>query len=90
VKPNDASVLNDQRVVNFFGFGLATAIAIYALVAMLALAPALLAVLGRTAWLLPGRRGRQAAGQAPAAASAPSPDRGGDALLAGEGKAPVR
>src|SRR5690606_22067763 len=43
-------VLNDQRTVNLFGFGLATAIAMYALVAMLALTPALLAILGRAAW----------------------------------------
>ncbi|SCG66561.1 MMPL family transporter [Micromonospora halophytica] len=47
-------VLNDQRTVNLFGFGLATAIAMYALVAMLVLTPALLAVLGRAAWWFPG------------------------------------
>ncbi|MGC1215095.1 MAG: MMPL family transporter [Micromonospora sp.] len=55
-------VLNDQRTVNLFGFGLATAIAMYALVAMLVLAPALLAILGRSAWWLPGRRRRPVAG----------------------------
>ncbi|MEV4707872.1 MMPL family transporter [Actinoplanes sp. NPDC049316] len=48
-------VLNDQRVVNLFGFGLATAIATYVIVAMLALAPATLGLLGRAAWWLPGR-----------------------------------
>jgi RND superfamily putative drug exporter len=48
-------VLNDQRVVNLFGFGLATAIAVYALLAMPVLTPALLAMLGRAAWWLPGR-----------------------------------
>lgn len=51
-------VLNDQRVVNLFGFGLATAIAMYALVAMLVLAPAVLAILGRSAWWMPGRTRR--------------------------------
>jgi RND superfamily putative drug exporter len=54
-------VLNDQRVVNLFGFGLATAIAMYALVAMLVLTPALLAILGRAAWWLPGRARRRLA-----------------------------
>ncbi|MEU8249043.1 MMPL family transporter [Nonomuraea sp. NPDC048916] len=51
-------VLNDQRVVNLFGFGLATAIAMYALVAMLVLAPATLAILRRAAWWIPGQEGR--------------------------------
>lgn len=51
-------VLNDQRVVNLFGFGLATAIATYAMVAVLALAPAALSLLGRAAWWLPGRTRR--------------------------------
>jgi RND superfamily putative drug exporter len=55
-------VLNDQRTVNLFGFGLATAIAMYALVAMLVLNPALLAILGRAAWWMPGRKRRRAAG----------------------------
>ena len=41
--------------MNLFGFGLATAIATYAAVAMLALAPATLTLLGRAAWWLPGR-----------------------------------
>ncbi|HEX6970139.1 MAG TPA: MMPL family transporter [Micromonosporaceae bacterium] len=49
-------VLNDQRVVNLFGFGLASAVAMYALLAMLVLIPALLAILGRAAWWFPGRR----------------------------------
>ncbi|MFG2087234.1 MMPL family transporter [Spirillospora sp. NPDC048824] len=48
-------VLNDQRVVNLFGFGLATAIALYAVLAMLVLVPAVLTVLGRSAWWLPRR-----------------------------------
>ncbi|MFI7575635.1 MMPL family transporter [Micromonospora sp. NPDC049497] len=55
-------VLNDQRTVNLFGFGLATAIAMYALVAMLVLTPALLAILGRAAWWMPGQKRRRAAG----------------------------
>ncbi|MGC1213837.1 MAG: MMPL family transporter, partial [Micromonospora sp.] len=58
-------VLNDQRTVNLFGFGLATAIAMYALVAMLVLTPALLAILGRSAWWLPGRKRRRAPGAHP-------------------------
>ncbi|WP_067793098.1 MMPL family transporter [Actinomadura formosensis] len=49
-------VLNDQRVVNLFGFGLATAVALYALLAMMVLVPAVLSILGRSAWWLPGRR----------------------------------
>jgi RND superfamily putative drug exporter len=52
-------VFNDQRVVNLFGFGLATAIALYALLAMLVLVPAVLAVLGRAAWWLPGSSARR-------------------------------
>ena len=48
-------ILHDERVVNLFGFGLASAIAMYALVAMLMLIPALLGLLGRGAWWLPGR-----------------------------------
>ena len=55
-------VLNDQRVVNLFGFGLATAIALYALVAVMALVPALLVVLGRAAWWHPVGAHRDAAG----------------------------
>jgi RND superfamily putative drug exporter len=54
-------VLNDQRTVNLFGFGLATAIRMYTLVAMLVLTPALLAILGRAAWWMPGRKRRRAA-----------------------------
>jgi RND superfamily putative drug exporter len=53
-------VLNDQRVVNLFGFGLATAIGMYALVAMLVLAPALLSIVGKAAWW-PARRTRRLA-----------------------------
>ncbi|CNG55718.1 putative RND superfamily drug exporter [Mycobacterium tuberculosis] len=52
-------VFNDQRVVNLFGFGLATAIALYTLLAMLVLVPAVLAVLGRAAWWLPGSSARR-------------------------------
>jgi RND superfamily putative drug exporter len=48
-------ILHDERVVNLFGFGLASAIAMYALVAMLMLIPALLGLLGKGAWWLPGR-----------------------------------
>lgn len=57
-------VLNDQRVVNLFGFGLATAIAVYALVVMLLLAPALLAIMGRAGWWLPGAGSGTPAGTA--------------------------
>jgi hypothetical protein len=56
-------VLNDQRVVNLFGFGLATAIAMYALVAMFVLTPATLAILGRAAWWPSRRAARPAAGR---------------------------
>jgi putative drug exporter of the RND superfamily len=51
-------VLGDQRVVGLFGFGLAVAIGLYALVAILVLVPALLAIVGRPAWWLwlPWRR----------------------------------
>ncbi len=47
-------LLNDQRVVNMFGFGLAVAIAIDATLVRLVLVPATMAVAGRTAWYLPG------------------------------------
>jgi RND superfamily putative drug exporter len=43
-------VLNGQRTVTMFGFGLAMAIAVYALVVMLVLVPGLLAIAGRAAW----------------------------------------
>ncbi|MGC1213973.1 MAG: MMPL family transporter, partial [Micromonospora sp.] len=46
-------VLNEQRTVKLFGFGLAIAIAMYALIATMVLAPALLAMLDRAAWWLP-------------------------------------
>jgi RND superfamily putative drug exporter len=45
--------LNDQRVVNLFGFGLAVAIAIDATLVRLVLVPAVMALLGRAAWWLP-------------------------------------
>ena len=43
-------ILNDQRTVTMFGFGLAMSIAVYALIVMLVLVPALLAIAGRAAW----------------------------------------
>jgi RND superfamily putative drug exporter len=46
-------LLNDQRVVNLFGFGLAVAIAVDATVVRLVLVPAAMAVAGRAAWWLP-------------------------------------
>jgi RND superfamily putative drug exporter len=46
-------LLNDERVVNLFGFGLAVAIAVDATVVRLVLVPAAMAVAGRAAWYLP-------------------------------------
>ncbi len=46
-------MLNDERVVNMFGFGLAVAIAIDATVVRLVLVPAVMALAGRAAWYLP-------------------------------------
>jgi RND superfamily putative drug exporter len=46
-------LLNDQRVVNLFGFGLAIAIAIDATLVRLVLVPSVMAILGRAAWWLP-------------------------------------
>ena len=46
-------LLNDQRVVNLFGFGLAVAIAIDATLVRLVLVPAVMAVAGRRAWWIP-------------------------------------
>jgi RND superfamily putative drug exporter len=46
-------LLNDDRVVNLFGFGLAVAIAIDATIVRLVLVPALMAVAGRVAWYMP-------------------------------------
>ncbi|HEX5771193.1 MAG TPA: MMPL family transporter, partial [Nocardioidaceae bacterium] len=46
-------LLNDERVVNLFGFGLAVAIAIDATVVRLVLVPATMAVAGRLAWYMP-------------------------------------
>jgi len=43
-------LLNDQRVVNLFGFGLAVAIAIDATLIRLVLVPAAMAIAGRRAW----------------------------------------
>ncbi|WP_158711043.1 MMPL family transporter [Streptomyces albus] len=45
--------LNDQRVVNLFGFGLAVAIAIDATLVRLVLVPSVMAVLGKAAWWMP-------------------------------------
>ncbi len=47
-------LLNDDRVVNLFGFGLAVAIAVDATVVRLALVPALMGIAGKAAWYLPG------------------------------------
>ncbi|HEX2893480.1 MAG TPA: MMPL family transporter [Marmoricola sp.] len=46
-------LLNDERVVNLFGFGLAVAIAIDATVVRLVLVPAVMAIAGRLAWYMP-------------------------------------
>lgn len=46
-------LLNDQRVVNLFGFGLAVAIAIDATLVRLVLVPAVMAVAGHRAWWVP-------------------------------------
>ncbi|MDP3969329.1 MAG: MMPL family transporter [Nocardioides sp.] len=46
-------LLNDDRVVNLFGFGLAIAIAIDATIVRLVLVPAVMAVAGRAAWYMP-------------------------------------
>jgi putative drug exporter of the RND superfamily len=46
-------LLNDQRVVNMFGFGLAVAIAVDATIVRLVLVPSVMAVAGRFAWWSP-------------------------------------
>lgn len=46
-------LLNDDRVVNLFGFGLAVAIAIDATIVRLVLVPALMSIAGRAAWYMP-------------------------------------
>jgi putative drug exporter of the RND superfamily len=46
-------VLNEQRVVNLFGFGLAVAIAVDATLVRLVLVPAVMSVAGRLAWFMP-------------------------------------
>ena len=51
-------LLNDQRVVNLFGFGLAMAIAIDATLVRLVLVPAAMAIAGRRAWWMPRRLAR--------------------------------
>ena len=51
-------LLNDQRVVNLFGFGLAVAIALDATVVRLVLVPAAMAIAGRRAWWMPRRLDR--------------------------------
>ena len=51
-------LLNDQRVVNLFGFGLAVAIAIDATLVRLVLVPAAMAIADRRAWWMPARLSR--------------------------------
>ena len=51
-------LLNDQRVVNLFGFGLAMAIAVDATLVRLVLVPAAMAIAGRHAWWMPRRLSR--------------------------------
>ena len=51
-------MLNDQRVVNLFGFGLAVAIAVDATVVRMVVVPAVMTVLGRAIWYLPDWLGR--------------------------------
>ncbi|MGB7980204.1 MAG: MMPL family transporter [Candidatus Nanopelagicales bacterium] len=51
-------LLNDQRVVNLFGFGLAVAIAIDATLVRLVLVPAAMALADRRAWWIPQRLDR--------------------------------
>jgi putative drug exporter of the RND superfamily len=46
-------MLNDDRVVNLFGFGLAIAIAIDATIVRLVLVPAVMAIAGKGAWYMP-------------------------------------
>jgi len=56
-------LLNDQRVVNMFGFGLAVAIAVDATLVRLVLVPSVMAVAGQLAWWSPRwLAGRGAAG----------------------------
>jgi len=67
-------ILNDQRTVTMFGFGLAMSVAVYALVVMLVLVPALLAIAGRAAW---GRTKRRSSGEPapePELAREPAPE----------------
>ena len=51
-------LLNDQRVVNLFGFGLAVAIALDATIVRLILVPAAMTLAGHRAWWLPRRADR--------------------------------
>ncbi len=51
-------MLNDQRVVNLFGFGLAVAIAVDATLVRMVVVPAVMTVLGRSIWYLPDWLGR--------------------------------
>lgn len=62
-------LLNDQRVVNLFGLGLAVAIAIDATLIRLVLVPAAMAIAGQRAWWIPrwlDRRLPRIASEAPA------------------------
>ncbi|WP_182314062.1 MMPL family transporter [Streptomyces sp. SCUT-3] len=95
--------LNDQRVVNLFGFGLAVAIAVDATLVRLVLVPAVMAVLGRSAWWLPrplerllphlpgepAGAGRTTGTDAGAGTDAGTGDGEGTAAGAGAGKQPV-
>ena len=51
-------MLNDQRVVNLFGFGLAVAIAVDATLVRLVVVPAVMTIFGRAIWYLPHWLGR--------------------------------
>src|SRR5674476_1144266 len=94
-------ILNDQRTVTMFGFGLAMAIAVYALVVMLVLVPGLLAIAGHAAWWQPSpgraRSRRAGLGRAVAgvvvcwsASSGGARNRGAGERSAGAGGRPPR
>ncbi len=51
-------LLNEQRVVNMFGFGLAVAVALDATIVRLVLVPAAMSIAGRRAWWIPRRLDR--------------------------------
>ena len=68
-------MLNDQRVVNLFGFGLAVAFAIDATVVRVLRVPAVMTLAGHRAWWLPRGAGRilPRIGPGPAATPVPGP-----------------